>query len=179
VPHGLAFGSGEHATTFLLLRALTRHGNLSAVLDLGTGSGILALAARRLGAAKIAALDFDPEAIRTARRNERLNFRLPTIHWRQADVKKLRTQNGYELVLANLFSGILCAAAEIITGAVAPGGELWMSGILRPQRQEVVEAYEKRGWRLLRAVRRGKWVMLQWRRPHAGTGVLKKTVQIK
>jgi ribosomal protein L11 methyltransferase len=125
------------------------------------------------------ALDFDPEAIRTAHRNERLNFRVPMIDWRQTDVKKLRAKRGYDLMLANLFSGILCAAAEVITGAVAPGGELWMSGILRPQRQEVVDAYEKRGWQLLRAVRRGKWIMLQWRRPHAGTGALKKTVQTK
>ncbi len=75
VPHGLAFGSGEHATTFMLLRALARQAPPERVLDLGTGSGILALAARRFGARKIAALDFDAAAVRTARRNEKLNSR--------------------------------------------------------------------------------------------------------
>jgi ribosomal protein L11 methyltransferase len=162
VPHGLAFGSGEHATTFMLLRELGRRGDLSktAVLDLGTGSGVLALAARLFGARKIVATDFDPDSIRTARQNEALNFPTALIRWRRGDVKQLRPTTRYDLVLANLFSGILCEAAPPIAASVAPGGELWLSGILVEQEAEVVAAYRREGLRLRQARRRGKWVML-------------------
>jgi ribosomal protein L11 methyltransferase len=163
IPHGLAFGSGEHATTFMLLRALVREPHQDRVLDLGTGSGVLALAARRLGAGKIVATDFDPDAVRTARQNEALNFAAPLIRWRRADVTRLAATARYDLVLANLFSGILIEAAARISACVADGGQLWMSGILRAQQDEVMAAYRGQGLRLLRTTRRGKWVMLQWR----------------
>lgn len=164
LPHGMAFGSGEHATTFMLLRELAARPSLdkAAVLDLGTGSGILALLARRMTARRVVATDFDPEAIRTARANERLNFRDPQIQWRVADVRRLRARGRYQLVLANLFSGILIAAAPIIATAVAPGGELWLSGILKSQRDEVESAYRKAGLKLIVRKTRGKWVMLRF-----------------
>ena len=178
IPHGMAFGSGEHATTHMLLQALTRHegcGGIS-VLDLGTGSGILALAARLLGARKVVATDFDPDAVRTARQNEALNFPAPRIGWRCADVKRLRATARYDLVLANLFSGILCEAAPQIAGSVAPGGQLWLGGILRSQQEEVLAVYRGQGLRLARAVNRGKWVMLQLQESVSG---VRKTTQTK
>ena len=168
IPHGIAFGSGEHGTTFMLLRALTKAGDLSHVriLDLGTGSGVLALAARQLGARKIVATDFDPDSVRTARQNEALNFSTLSILWRQADVRKLRAVSQYQLVLANLFSGILCEAATRIANSIAPGGQLWLSGILKSQQKEVASAYRAQGLKLIRSEKRGKWVMLQLaRRP--------------
>lgn len=163
IPHGVAFGSGEHATTLMLLRALVRYKNWdgTAVLDLGTGSGILALAARLLGAKKIVATDFDPDAIRTARQNETLNFSAPLIRWQRADVKKLKPTVQYRLIVANLFSGVLCEAASSIAGCVLFGGQLWLSGILRSQQEEVIAAYRGQGMKLIRAVSRGKWVMIQ------------------
>jgi ribosomal protein L11 methyltransferase len=163
IPHGVAFGSGEHATTLMLLRALVHHENWNetTVLDLGTGSGILALTARLLGARKIVAADFDPEAVRTARQNEMLNFSTPLIHWRCADVKKFKATVRYGLVVANLFSGILCEAAESIAGCVLPGGRLWLTGVLRSQQDEVIAAYRRRRMKLVRVVSRGKWVMIQ------------------
>jgi len=171
IPHGLAFGSGEHATTYMLLRELTRREDWSrstsrrtTVLDLGTGSGVLALTARLLGARKIVATDFDPDAVRTARQNETLNFAEPQVRWRCADVKKLRAMVRYDLVLANLFSGILSEAAPQIAGCVSGSGELWLSGILDSQKDEVNAAYRKQGLRLIEARRRGKWVMLQFAR---------------
>jgi ribosomal protein L11 methyltransferase len=166
IPLGIAFGGGEHATTSMLLRALARRKCMDRcrVLDLGTGSGILALAARRFGAQKIEALDFDPAAVRTARENEALNFSAPLIHWRCAEVKRLRARARYDLVLANLFSGILCQAAEQIADSVAPGGDLWLSGILRSQEKEVVAAYRRKKLSSVHAARRGRWVMLQWRK---------------
>jgi ribosomal protein L11 methyltransferase len=166
LPLGIAFGGGEHATTSMLLYALARRKNLAQcrILDLGTGSGILALAARSFGARQIEALDFDAGAVRTARENEALNFPVPSIRWRRADVKQLRARALYDVVLANLFSGILTEAAGPIANAVAPGGDLWLSGILRSQEGEVVVAYRKQKLRLVRAARRGRWVMLQWRK---------------
>jgi ribosomal protein L11 methyltransferase len=164
IPHGIAFGSGDHGTTHMLLRALTRRAGWekTSVLDLGTGSGVLALAARLFGARKIVATDFDPDAVRTARENETLNFPEPLVRWQRADVKRLRARPVYDLVLANIFSAILCEAAPRIAGSVAQGGELWLSGILREQRDEVMAAYRRQGMKLTRAVSRGKWVLLQF-----------------
>jgi ribosomal protein L11 methyltransferase len=168
IPHGIAFGSGEHATTYMLLRALAQRDDWikASVLDLGTGSGVLALTARLFGAREIVATDFDSDAIRTARQNEALNFSKPLIRWKRADVRKLRATSRYDLVLANLFSGILGEAAPRIAGCVSPGGQLWLSGILDSQQEEVIAAYRGQGLQLIRALRRGKWVMLQWANPH-------------
>jgi ribosomal protein L11 methyltransferase len=164
IPYGTAFGSGEHGTTLMLLRALARPRDLpgATVLDLGTGSGVLALAARLLGARKITGCDFDANAIRTARRNETLNFRSRTIRWEVADVKRLRASSRYSLILANLFSGILVEAAPRIARALQPGGELWLSGVLRSQLDEVAAAYRSAGLRHLKTTTRGKWVRQQW-----------------
>jgi ribosomal protein L11 methyltransferase len=162
LPHGIAFGSGEHATTAMLLRALARtHGlDRSRLLDLGTGSGILALAARCFGATRILASDWDADAVRTARQNEALNFTSPLIRWRQADVRQLKLKSRHDLVLANLFSGILCAAARPIARSVVPGGRLWLSGILRGQEREVIRAYRAQKLHLELTRRRGKWLAL-------------------
>ncbi len=157
IPHGLAFGSGDHGTTYMLLRELARCGDWRqrTVLDLGTGSGVLALTARRLGACRILATDFDPESIRTARENEALNFPQPLVRWRHADVKSLRSTARYDLVLANLFSGILCEAAAQIAACVEPGGQLWLSGVLKSQQKQVEATYRGKGLRLTEARHRG------------------------
>jgi len=164
IPLGIAFGSGDHATTGMLLRELAHEKDWSgaSVLDLGTGSGILALAARRFGAKKIVATDFDADAVRTARQNEAHNFRKPLIRWRCADVKKLRPTARYNLILANLFSGILAEAAPQIVDSLAPGGRLWLSGVLRSQQQEVIGAYLWQGLRLVQVTSCGKWVMIRF-----------------
>ncbi len=164
IPYGLAFGSGEHATTLMLLRALARWKRMAgaAVLDLGTGSGVLALTARLLGARQVTGSDFDAAAIRTARENERLNFGSRRVRWDVADAKKLRALPKYALILANLFSGVLVETAPRIARALASGGELWLSGVLRSQDAEVAAAFRAAGLRHLRTTTRGKWVMQQW-----------------
>jgi ribosomal protein L11 methyltransferase len=166
IPYGMAFGSGEHATTLMLLRALAQRDGLAgaAVLDLGTGSGVLALAARLLGAREVAGCDFDAAAIRTARENERRNFGSRRVRWKIADARKLSARPKHSLILANLFSGVLIEAAPRIARALAPGGELWLSGVLRSQDDEVAAAYRLAGLRHLRTAIRGKWIMQQWAR---------------
>lgn len=164
IPHGIAFGSGEHATTFMLLRELAKVGDWTGarVLDLGTGSGALALAARKFGAVDITATDFDPNAIRTACQNEALNFSEPIIGWHCTDVRKLRATRRYDLVLANLFSELLIETARPVASSVAPGGRLWLSGILVSQARAVSAAYRRQGLKPAATSRRGKWVMLQF-----------------
>ncbi len=166
IPYGVAFGSGEHATTLMLLRELARKHDLArtSLLDLGTGSGVLALAGRALGAKDIAGTDFDPAAIRTARRNEAINFPSRRVRWAVADVKRLRARPRFGLVVANLFSGILVEAAPRIARVLEPGGQLWLSGVLRSQQDEVAGAYRRAALRLLKTTTRGKWIMQQWSR---------------
>jgi ribosomal protein L11 methyltransferase len=166
IPYGMAFGSGEHATTLMLLRALARRNDWreTDVLDLGTGSGVLALAARLFGARQVAGSDFDASAIRTARENERRNFQSRRIRWEIADAKRLPAAPKYALILANLFSGVLIEAAPKIARALAPDGELWLSGVLRSQNSEVAAAYRAAGLHHLRTTTRGKWIMQQWAR---------------
>lgn len=162
VPAGMAFGTGDHDTTATCLRFLADvsdelTGNPWELLDLGAGSGILALAARVLGARKVEASDFDPHAVRTAKENVKLNH-LRGVVVKKSDVREWTPTRTWEVVAANLFSGLLVEVAPKIVAAVAPGGRLVFSGILRVQEAEVLAAFRKAGLRIDRTVRKGKWV---------------------
>ncbi len=166
IPAGAAFGTGDHATTATCLRMLvdvaaTFHDPWE-MLDLGTGSGILAIAARALGADRVVALDFDPEAVRVAKANARANG-ATRIAVKRGDVTDWEPSRTWQLVTANLFSTILMRVAPAITAAVAPGGFLIFSGILRSQEEEVLEEFAP--WiDVQRIVRKGKWVAVCSRR---------------
>jgi ribosomal protein L11 methyltransferase len=164
----MAFGTGEHATTASCLRFLRaesgRIGRDWTLLDIGTGSGILAIAAEKLGAKQVEAFDYDERAIKAAQANVRRN-RCRRIKMTKANLLRWKPRKTYPFVAANVFSEILRLAAPQITAAVRPGGCLVISGILRPQEDETLEAFQKRGFRLERASRRGKWVTLQLRSP--------------
>jgi len=162
VPAGMAFGTGDHDTTATCLRFLADvsdelTGKPWELLDLGTGSGILALAARVLGARKAEASDFDPHAVRTAKENVKLNH-LRGVVVKKSDVREWTPTRTWEVVAANLFSGLLVEVAATIVAAVVPGGRLVFSGILRVQEAEVLAAFRKAGLRIDRTVRKGKWV---------------------
>ncbi len=162
VPAGMAFGTGDHDTTATCLRFLADvseelNGQTWEMLDLGAGSGILALAARVFGARKVEAGDFDPHAVRTAKENVRLNG-LRGMVVKKSDVREWTPGRTWEVVAANLFSGLLIEVAPKIVAAVAPGGRLVFSGILRVQEAEVLAAFRKAGLSIDRTVRKGKWV---------------------
>jgi ribosomal protein L11 methyltransferase len=162
IPAGMAFGTGDHATTASCLRFLADLSDDLAdqpweVLDLGCGSGILALAARLLGARRAEAGDFDVHAVRTARENARLNG-LRGIAVKKLDVRNWQPARTWPVVTANLFSDLLVEVAPKIVAAVAPGGRLVFSGILRTQEKEVVAAFRRSGLRIYRLIRKGKWV---------------------
>ncbi len=136
---GLAFGTGTHATTALCLTWLDSAALTGArVLDVGCGSGILAVAALRLGAGSAHALDIDPQALiatadNAARNNlsARLSIAAATAEW----------GGGYEVVLANILAEPLIQLAATIAAATRPGGHVVLSGLLVPQAEAVTAAY--------------------------------------
>lgn len=168
IPAGMAFGTGEHATTSTCLRLLADvagefRGQKWEMLDLGCGSGILAMAARMLGAKRAEAADFDPHAVRTAKENAAANG-LTRIIVKRADVREWEPAQTWAVVAANLFSGLLIEVSTKIAASVAGNGWLILSGILRTQEAEVVAAYRRAGFRVERTVRKGKWIALLARR---------------
>jgi ribosomal protein L11 methyltransferase len=163
IPAAGAFGTGEHATTAMSLRLLeqaTRNFPSGwRLLDAGTGTGILALAARRLGAAEVLGLDHDPRAIASARENARLN-RLRRAKFVTGDILQFKTVVRFEVVTANLFSEVLIAALPVFRRAARSGGALIASGILREQAAEVIRALARAGFHLEKQRRCGKWIAL-------------------
>jgi ribosomal protein L11 methyltransferase len=162
IPAGMAFGTGDHATTATCLRLLADvsdelRGQPWEMLDLGCGTAILGLAGRRFGARRVDAADFDPDAVRVAKENVRANG-LDKITVRKLDVRQWTPARTWEVIVANLFSGLLVEAAPKIAAATAPGGRLIFSGVIRAQEPEVLAAFQANGFHLTRLVRKGKWV---------------------
>jgi len=160
VPAAMAFGTGEHATTSCCLRFLSDtadslKGRSWEMLDLGTGSGILAIAAKLLGARKVEACDFDPHAVRTSLENIAVNG-VNAVSVKKLDVLQWTPKRTWDVVTANLFSEVLIATAPAIAKAVRPGGRLIFSGILRFQESETIAAFPS--FTLDTVTRKGKWV---------------------
>lgn len=160
IPAGMAFGTGEHATTATCLRLLA---DLAPELpegfsafDLGTGSGILAIGAEALGAGLVEAVDYDPAAVRIAKQNARAN-RCRRSTYSQADVLQLNAKKPFDLTMANLFSDVLISASPRIARATKKNGWLIFSGVLRKQAAEVSAALQKAGFSEPRIIPRGKW----------------------
>jgi ribosomal protein L11 methyltransferase len=163
IPAEAAFGTGDHATTAMCLRLLERMTRRWPtgwrMLDAGTGSGILALAGGCFGAGQVVALDNDPLASATAKRNARAN-RVRNIEFATGDVMKQKLTGKFEIITANLFSEILIEALPIWARHLARGGQLILSGILRSQESAVVRALRQRAFTVSEIRRRGKWIAL-------------------
>lgn len=166
IPPEMAFGTGDHATTSTCLRILVdvaraRKGTEWTVADLGSGTGVLAIAARKIGAGETYACDFDPFAVAVALRNIERNG-TPEITMKEQDVLKWKPRRkGYNVVLANLFSTVLIEAWPVIAKSLAPGGDLIVSGILASQAWEVFTAAAANGIGFTKVVKKGKWVTAQ------------------
>jgi ribosomal protein L11 methyltransferase len=163
---GMAFGTGNHPTTALCLAALSdllleREG--ASVLDVGTGSGLLAIAARKLGAGRVAANDDDPVAVEVARENAARNA--APIELTGAPVELV--PGTFDVVVANILANVLVALATRLAAKVAPGGVLLLSGILAPQEDEVRRAHVAAGLVPLPGGDRrdGEWTLLALWRP--------------
>jgi ribosomal protein L11 methyltransferase len=164
IPAGLAFGTGEHATTAGCLRLLcdvvSRKWPQWSLLDVGTGTGILGIAAAKLGAKPVDAIDWDATAVKTAKQNCQLNGCSKIVRVRRADILKISQLGSYDVVTANLYSGLLGRAAPRLVNATAPDGFLIFSGILRDQLQEVIGSLRRLNVTVTQARTRGKWCTL-------------------
>jgi len=159
---GLSFGTGRHPTTAFCLRQLVarrRCGKSQSCLDIGTGSGILAIAAARLGYTPVDAFDFDPEAVRVALANARRNGVAAKIRFRQQDLTKLprHSTQQYSLVCANLVSSLLTAERERILARLRADGVLVIAGILEGEFAPVQRAFETAGLRLMAGRTQNEW----------------------
>ena len=159
---GLSFGTGRHPTTRFCLEQLVKAREPKrpqSLLDLGTGSGILAIAAIKLGYSPVEAFDCDPEAVRIARENAVRNgvgrrIRLHCLDLRDARVS---TRGGFSVVCANLMLDLLLSERDRIVRTVAPGGRLVLAGILRKEFVRLRRAYEGCGLQLVAHQRGPEW----------------------
>jgi ribosomal protein L11 methyltransferase len=138
---GLAFGTGSHPTTRLCMEWLEAHPVRGSVLDYGCGSGILAMVAKKLGAADVAGVDIDPQAIESARANAERNTCSIEFYVPDEFAASGHAQQRYDTVVANILSSPLKLMAPMLSGRVAPGGSLVLSGVLERQADEVAAAY--------------------------------------
>ena len=163
---GMAFGTGLHPTTRLCLELLQAVEPLPArVLDVGTGSGILALAALRLGAGTVVAYDTDPLAVEASRANATANGLADRFEVRSGALPgaaggETRGER-FGLVLANLVAAALVEMAPQLAARAAPGGALIASGIIEPRRDEVAAALTAAGLRLVEERTDGDWVAMR------------------
>jgi ribosomal protein L11 methyltransferase len=159
---GMAFGTGYHPTTYTSLEAMEQLvGTGSSALDLGTGSGILAIAAIRLGASNVVALDIDPQALRAARRNLRRTGTTRRIKLVQGTLPDPAVRQGqFDLVVANISARAICDRAPFIVSALRAEGVLIASGMLKAQGQEVLDTLKELGCSLIQEWPRDDWVTL-------------------
>jgi ribosomal protein L11 methyltransferase len=172
---GMAFGTGLHPTTRLCLGALESladRGLLAAdgpggaparVLDVGSGSGILSIAAARLGAREVLAVDVDPIAVDATIANARRNRLARVVRAREGSAPS--GEGPFDVVLANLIASLLVSLADGLVADLRPGGVLLASGIFEDREADVVEAFRARGLEIARRSAEGDWVALEIRRP--------------
>lgn len=160
---GMAFGTGLHATTAMCLERIVARSPVEAVLDVGTGTGILGMAALLLGAERALATDNDPEALAVAKENAELNALAERLGLTDADPGDLAER--FPLVVANILAGPLVEMAPRLAGTVAPGGRLVLSGILAEQGDEVVQAYLAAGLVEPVVYRQAEWVCIELAAP--------------
>ena len=167
---GLSFGTGQHPTTSFCLHQIVatvgdyqnRRSQSAATLsflDIGTGSGILAISAAKLGFQTVHAFDFDPESVRVAKENTRKNRVDAKIKLTRGDVTKLplKPARQYDLVCANLISNLLIAEKRRIVKRLKPNGTLVLAGILAVEFGEVQVAFEKLGLKLVAKRVENEW----------------------
>jgi ribosomal protein L11 methyltransferase len=163
IPASAAFGTGEHTTTAMSLRfleGLTRGWkNGWSLVDLGTGSGILALAAKRFGAGPVIGIDIDPKAISIAKANACLN-KIERVHFRLVDLRDWKPTGKTAVTVANLYSELLIEVLPKLESS----NWLILSGVLREQEQKILHVLRRNGNEIVNVKRRGKWIAVLTKR---------------
>ena len=161
---GMAFGSGTHETTGMcisLLRDVITGGE--SVIDVGTGSGILAIAAALFGAGRVLAVDIDPDAVRVAAENVSHNHVDHIVTVQEGDL--LSSRDGFcNICVANIISDIIITFAAPLMDHIVPGGLFICSGIVRERADEVRNALKSAGYTILKTCTRGEWTAFLSRR---------------
>lgn len=165
---GAAFGTGHHGTTTGCLMAyddLLKRERFERVLDVGCGTGVLAIAAARTGSRVAVGTDIDPVSVRIANENASLNrAKCRFFHASGLDDRRIRAEAPYDLVFANILAPPLVSLSQDIKLALRIGGVAVLSGLLRTQERRVTAAYLSRGFRLENRIRRDAWSALVLRR---------------
>ena len=145
VDPGLAFGTGSHPTTHLCLLWLEQQQKLQnqSLLDYGCGSGILAIAASKLGAKPVVGTDIDPQAMVAARSNAEINNTIIQFVLPNEDAPELAAQTKYDIVMANILANPLQVLAPALVNKMRPGGQIVLSGVLARQAEEVITTYSQ------------------------------------
>jgi ribosomal protein L11 methyltransferase len=161
---GLAFGTGSHPTTRMCLQWLVRERPAGSVLDYGCGSGILAIAAAKLGARKVVGVDIDPQAVRSAHDNAEANTVTAAFFDASDRLPAPYDTQTYDVVLANILANPLRILAPALTARLKPGASLVLAGLLAEQAEELIGIYRpwlemhvadtQEGWSLLVGIRR-------------------------
>lgn len=164
IPASAAFGTGEHATTAMslrLLERLTRQWEKGwSLADLGTGSGILALAAKRFGAGRVTGIDLDPRAISIAKANARLN-KIDNVDFQLGDVRRWKPGARWDVIAANLYNELLISVVSKLNRS----NWLILSGVLYSQEDELLRVLQKNNMEIASVKRRGKWIALMACKP--------------
>ena len=160
---GMAFGTGTHETTNMCMQLLEKHLKSDMrVMDVGTGSGILAIAAARLGAREVLAIDIDPAAVKVARENIVLNHVEDRVRAVEGDLCKSEAMP-CDLAVANIVADAIRMLAAPLTRHLAKGGLLICSGIIREREQDVLDAALAAGYVVADRLEKGEWVALALR----------------
>jgi ribosomal protein L11 methyltransferase len=165
---GLSFGTGQHPTTHFCLEQIAAFRDerpKQSFLDAGTGSGILAIAAAKLGYARVRAFDFDPAAVRIARANAMRNRIADRIHFACKDFTREKADSRYDLICANLLADLLESQRDRLLAWLKPSGRLVLSGILRSQFRNIQRLYERNGLNLISHHSQKEWKSGAFARP--------------
>ena len=154
---GMAFGTGTHETTAMCVQLIEKYYRGGTLLDVGTGSGILAIAAARLGAKGIVAVDIDPDAVRVAKENVAHNGLSDAIEVRKGDLLQGLSQR-FDFAVANILAPVICMLAAPLKDHLTPGARFVCSGIIAEAEGDVNEALLNAGYVIDEITRKGDWV---------------------
>ncbi|NLC32646.1 MAG: 50S ribosomal protein L11 methyltransferase [Clostridiales bacterium] len=154
---GLAFGTGTHETTALCAELIQKYFQGGKVLDIGTGSGILAIAAAKLGAKDVLAIDIDPLAVRTAQENVLINGLDAQVKVELGDLLQGLSET-YDFAIANILADVIMMLSEPLKSQLKDDAIFICSGIIKDRQEDVRHALEKCGYDILETLCRGEWI---------------------